>query len=138
MPTLDGQIRAWHAGQPEPAFANKWRTPERTRALAITFFRALALSLVFLAAVAVWTLLRGTIDRKDTAPRNNLDGYEQVVLDTWRARALSILTTLLIVGALLFFAVGLIFDDVVDVASFALIAALYLGYALTFNQPSED
>lgn len=169
MPTLESRIYHWNRRQPEPAFVQKWRTPGRTRGLVISYFSLLAVALVaevvslfwmpalalfviaLMGAMVSWTILRNTINMKDAAPREELDGYEQSVLDRWRSTALRLLSILLFVGALGSIFIGVTFDDAISTASFSCVIGLYMifsylavttlpaiGYALTFNRPAED
>lgn len=107
--------------------------------------------IALLVAITSWTLLRSTINSKDGAPREVLDDYEQAVLDTWRARALNALSALLIVGAFAMIILGVVFDDEIPTAAFGAVSGMYMifsylavttlpaiGFALTFNQPTED
>ncbi|AIT60504.1 hypothetical protein [Corynebacterium doosanense] len=165
------QHRLWHTidEAPTPRWAERWRTPERTRALVIAYFFFLALSLlmeigIFLSfhfmwpllvamacAMGSWTMLRNTIGAKDMAPRHARDDYENQVLDQWRSRALTLLNALLIVGAVASILIGTIMGEQIRTAIFATATGIYLlftylavstlpavGFALTFNRPTED
>lgn len=169
MPTLESRIYHWNQRQPEPAFVQKWRTPGRTRGLVISYFTLLAIALVaevvslfwlpalalfvipLIGAMVAWTILRNTINMKDVAPREELDDYEQSVLDRWRATALRVLSILLVVGAMGSIFIGVTFDDTISTAIFSTVVGLYMifsylavttlpaiGFALTFNRPAED
>lgn len=96
-------------------------------------------------------MLRSTIRMRDTAPREELDDYEQAILDLWRGRALGVLSTLLVVGGVATIVLGLVFADHISTPMLAVFTGLYMifsylaittlpavGYALTFNQPTED
>ncbi|GAB3938892.1 hypothetical protein [Corynebacterium tapiri] len=165
------QHRLWHSidNTPTPTWVDRWRTPGRTRALVITYFTFLAVSFLcevgmffslhflwpllaaMLVAMIAWTLLRNTIGAKDMAPRHALDEYENEVLDAWRSRALTLLNTLLVVGAAASIILGLVAADGIRTQIFATAVGIYMlftylavstlpavGFALTFNQPAED
>lgn len=168
MTSLHTRFWEWQDAQPEPAFVNNWRTPSRTRTLIITYFTGLILGIGLevaalwklhliwpaiaglVVSMTAWTLLRWTIHSKDTAPRTALDDYEQQVLDLWRARALTIVGTMLFLGAFCTIVLGVIFSDTFGLAPFAAVVGLYMifiylavttlpavGYALSFNQPVD-
>lgn len=83
----------------------RWRTPRRRKALIITFYAATAgflltniiqiffepvtaLNMLFAPpAIVALTMLRFTINHKDSAPLDFLDEYEYSVLSTWRSIA---------------------------------------------------
>lgn len=169
MTNPEARIWRWTEKQPEPAFVDKWRTPGRTRFLVATYFTFLTLALILelaalwwfplmwfffgalLIAVVAWTVLRSTIRMRDAAPREELDDYEQAILDLWRGRALGVLSTLLVVGGVATIVLGLVFADHISTPMLAVFTGLYMifsylaittlpavGYALTFNQPTED
>lgn len=102
-------------------------------------------------AMTAWTVLRNTIKMKDAAPREALDDYEQAVLDRWRERALSVLNVLLMGGGIVAIFAGVFFTEAISTELFAVVVGLYMifsyltvstlpaiGFALTFNQPTED
>lgn len=144
MPALQERFWHWQTEQAEPDFVDRWRTPERTRALIITYFTALSLGLgleiaalwslhliwpaiagLFISMMA-WTMLRNTIYMKDIAPRSELDDYEQHVLDLWRGRALGITRVLLFAGATAMIVVGVSFNALIPTSVFAVVAGLFL------------
>ena len=99
--------------------------------------------------------LRISIDSKDTKPLASLDEYEAQVLDHWRQKAFKLSTSLLMAGSAAAFVsnFGFLGVDIFELNStkFLLGVGYYLlfsyfisatlpavGYALTFNQNSED
>lgn len=144
------------------------RNPEATRALIAGYFLGLAVALLsqlamawsinfvwlfvvaILGAIICWTLLRATIDAKDAAPPHLLDSYEAEVLARWRTHAFTIFTAALMVGGVLLASLSFLLADIsghiVGLLAGLFMVYLYLavstlpaiGYALTFNQPTED
>jgi len=155
--------------------AERFRSPGPTRGLIASMYGCVAVSAIFLIIALAfsaywalfatsitialscipWTILRISIDSKDTKPLATLDEYEAQVLDHWRQKAFKLSTTLLFVGGLAAFASNFRFlnGDTFEINStkFLLGVGYYLlfsyfisgtlpavGYALTFNQNSED
>lgn len=147
----------------------RWRRPGPTRALIACYFSGLALAIVclvatfvwfhflwfylvaFLGAMAAWTILRSTIDVKDTAPVEVIDDYEAEVLDLWRRRSFNLFGALLLIGGVGVIIVGAFFGRHIEVATMSTFAGMYMlmlyltvgtlpavGYALTFNHPEPD
>lgn len=95
-----------------------WRTPARRRLLVrlnwacIAIMSAIAVAGYFwlpiilawlpmtVAIIASWTMLRVTIDSKDTAPAHYLDEFEAATLLNARSSALSVVSSILFVMAL--------------------------------------
>lgn len=167
--SIEERFWKWQDQQPEPEFVERWRTPGRTKALIVTYFSTMTLALLLeiaalfwlhliwpamillLVSMVAWTLLRNTIGMRDAAPREELDSYEQDVLDLWRNRALRVLGALLFVGALATIFLGVTFRDVIATGVLAVVTGLFMifcylncttlpavGYALTFNRDPED
>ena len=125
-------------------------------ALALSSYWALfAMSIAIVLSCVPWTILRISIDSKDTKPLTSLDEYEAQVLDHWRQKAFKLSTSLLIGGSAAAFIsnFGFLGADIFELNStkFLLGVGYYLlfsyfisatlpavGYALTFNQNSED
>ena len=125
-------------------------------ALAFSAYWALfAMSITIALWCVPWTILRISIDSKDTKPLASLDEYEAQVLDHWRQKAFKLSTSLLIGGSAAAFIsnFGFLGADIFELNStkFLLGVGYYLlfsyfisatlpavGYALTFNQNSED
>ena len=113
------------------------------------------MSITIALSCVPWTILRISIDSKDTKPLASLDEYEAQVLDHWRQKAFKLSTSLLIGGSAAAFIsnFGFLGADIFELNStkFLLGVGYYLlfsyfisatlpavGYALTFNQNSED
>ncbi|RSZ61485.1 hypothetical protein EAH68_13085 [Corynebacterium hylobatis] len=95
------------------------------------------------ASLVAWTVLRSSIDAKDTAP-------EQVLADR-RRRSLRIFENLLILGGAAVIVLGFMFRKDIDVATMSVFAGIYMimlylsvgtlpvvGYALNFNREDAD
>ena len=154
----------------DPLNAKRFRNPRDTRLLITVVFAGMLVSFscmayqiafgfnwwpnaVCLVSIAVsmcaWTFLRLANEMKDTAPEEQLDEYERVVLATWRKRSLKLFSALVGLGGIAFLAAGLFMGDDSDLG---LIAAGYfmlatqliatplpmVGYAVTFNRKEED
>lgn len=107
-----------------------WRTPERRRLLvrlnwaSLAVMAAIALTGYFwlpaviawlpmtVVILTVWTMLRVTIDAKDTAPAGYLDEREINTLFEARSRALTLVTAgLFVISIVLIFGAGLQLGD---------------------------
>ena len=154
----------------DPLNAKRFRNPRDTRLLITVVFAGMLVSFscmayqiafgfnwwpnaMCLVSIAVsmcaWTFLRLANEMKDTAPEEQLDEYERVVLATWRKRSLKLFSALVGLGGIAFLAAGLFMGDDFDLG---LIAAGYfmlatqliatplpmVGYAVTFNRKEED
>lgn len=154
----------------DPLNAKRFRNPRDTQVLITVYFAGMLISFacmayqiafsfnwwpngMFLGSMAVsicaWTLLRSANEMKDTAPEDQLDEYERVVLATWRKRSLKLFSTLVGLGGTAFLAAGLFMGNDFDLG---LIAAGYfmlgtqliatplpmVGYAVTFNHEEEN
>ena len=172
------RVESWRRRvERQPRF-EKLRKPRATRTLIAIYlggmavaFAALPLSLSFtrdsgpdnlnfsflglylvgwLVSCIAWTVLRCTIDIKDTAPDSALDEYEAEVLARWRRTGFQALqwTTLVVAFAIMF--IGSWVPQISPADSVLIIGGLTLlfvvtacstlpavGYALTFNT-SED
>jgi hypothetical protein len=167
--TTDSQLRRWrYLTDNAPRFDNL-RRPGPTRTLITTYFTGLALAMTSLAgsflwihflwfhftalltSMVAWTLLRSSIDAKDSAPEQLLDSYEKEVLATWRRRSLRIFENLLILGGTAVIFLGVLFREHIDVATMSMFAGMYMimlylsvgtlpviGYALAFNRGDAD
>ncbi|MEO5308914.1 hypothetical protein QKD99_03895 [Corynebacterium sp. c3Ub_189] len=155
--------------------AKRFRRPGPTRGLIVSMYGCVAVSAIFLiialsfsahwALIAMsitialscipWTILRISIDSKDTKPLATLDEYEAKVLDHWRQKAFTLSTALLFTGGLVTLLVGNWFlgggitgtigTKYLLGAGYYLLFSYFIsatlpavGYALTFNQNSED
>ena len=127
-------------------------------ALALAFssyWSLLAMSVAMVLSCVPWTILRITIDSKDSKPLSFLDEYEAQVLDEWRRRAFKLSTFLLFVGGFATLLVGNWFlgggitgtigTKYLLGAGYFLLFSFFIsttlpavGYALTFNQNSEN
>ncbi|MCZ9295919.1 hypothetical protein [Corynebacterium yonathiae] len=125
-------------------------------ALALSSYWALfAMSIAIVLSCVPWTILRISIDSKDTKPLTSLDEYEAQTLDQWRRRAFKLSTSLLFVGGFATLLTGNWFlggGITGTIATKYLLGAGYfllfsyfisatlpaVGYALTFNQNSEN
>ena len=102
-----------------------------------------------------WTILRVSIDSKDRKPLSSLDEYEAQVLDQWRRKAFQLSNAFLFAGGLVTLLVGnwflgggitgIIGTKYLLGAGYFLLFSYFIsatlpavGYALTFNQNSED
>ena len=155
--------------------AERFRRPGPTRGLIASMYGCVAVSAIFLIIAQTfsaywalfatsitialscipWTILRISIDTKDTKPLAALDEYEAQVLDHWRQKAFKLSTSLLIGGSAAAFIsnFGFLGADIFELNStkFLLGVGYYLlfsyfisatlpavGYALTFNQNLEN
>lgn len=171
MNTSTEKIRSWNYSylRKKAPRLEGWRTPGRTKALVAVYFAALAiavitwLTLVFglinvwwflgfyvgaiIASMVAYSMLRMTIDAKDSAPSQELDDYEQEVLDEWRVKGHRLAQTTLFVGGFFFVFAGSFLIDSVEPAVLIISAGLYMifsylvvgtlpvvGFAATFNQ----
>lgn len=167
--TTEKQLQRWkHRADNTPRLENL-RSPRPTRLLITTYFTGLALAVLCLSgsflwrhflwfhlmalftSMVAWTLLRATIDTKDSAPEQLLDSYEKEVLADWRRRSLRLFENLLIVGGTAVIFLGVMFSEHIDVATMSMFAGMYMimlylsvgtlpavGYALTFNRSDAD
>ncbi|MCG7450838.1 hypothetical protein MHK12_10530 [Corynebacterium kefirresidentii] len=125
-------------------------------ALALSSYWALlAMSIAMVLSCIPWTILRVSIDSKDRKPLSSLDEYEAQVLDQWRRKAFQLSTALLFTGGLVTLLVGNWFlgggitgtigTKYLLGAGYYLLFSYFIsatlpavGYALTFNQNSEN
>lgn len=167
--TTDSQLRRWkYITDNAPRFENL-RRPRPTRALITTYFTGIALAMISLVgsflwthflwfhfaglftSMVAWTVLRSSIDAKDTAPAQVLDSYEQEVFADWRRRSLRIFEGMLILGGAAVIFLGVLFREYIDVATMSMFAGMYMimlylsvgtlpvvGYALAFNRGDAD
>lgn len=108
-------------------------------------------TVLWLAQMVPWTLLRSSIQVKDSAPLAVLDEMEVAVLDKGRRRALAVLLYIggiggfaLVLGAM-FFDITIEPDILMLIFGVAAVIATMVAsmlpaiiYALTFNQPLDD
>lgn len=155
------------------SWAEKWRSPARTRILIYSYYVSLVVAtlavvaLMFrppgssvvvaifcvslVAGAVVWTMLRGAIEMKDTAPLAALDEYEASIVAHWHTVSSRVMDWLLLAYALIILAVAMLRGHAMTVLDFALPVALGLilltllfnslpavGYALTFHTRDED
>lgn len=150
-----------------------WRTPARTRTLVTIYFLGLGVAvsawilmllrvlgmgsylIVYIAALLMsmiaFTMLRCTIDAKDLAPLEELDGYEREVMATWHSRSHRVFETVLLVGGFAFILASTFFHQYFHPAALGVSAGLYMlftylavgtlpavGFAATFNTNPHD
>ena len=126
-----------------------------------SYWALFAMSIAIVLSCIPWTILRITIDSKDSKPLSILDEYEAQILDEWRRRAFKLSTFLLFVGGFATLLMGNGFlvenDGFLGGGTTGTIGTKYLlgagyyllfsyfisatlpavGYALTFNQNTE-
>lgn len=101
-----------------------------------------------LGVMVFWTLLRGSIRMRDSAPRELLDDYEAEVLDRWIRRGYRALAAVIYaVGMALILSATLLdtvsWEALVALGMLLIITMLTvtslpaIGYALTFNADPE-
>lgn len=120
-----------------------------------SYWALFAMSIAIVLSCVPWTILRITIDSKDSKPLSILDEYEAQILDEWRRRAFKLSTSLLFIGGFATLLAGNWFlggGITGTIATKYLLGAGYyllfsyfisatlpaVGYALTFNQNSEN
>ena len=120
-----------------------------------SYWALLAMSIAIVLSCIPWTILRISIDSKDSKPLASLDEYEAQILDQWPRRAFKLSTSLLFIGGLATLLTGNWFlggGITGTIATKYLLGAGYyllfsyfisatlpaVGYALTFNQNSEN
>jgi hypothetical protein len=120
-----------------------------------SYWALLAMSIAIVLSCIPWTILRISIDSKDSKPLASLDEYEAQILDQWRRRAFKLSTSLLFIGGFATLLTGNWFlggGITGTIATKYLLGAGYyllfsyfisatlpaVGYALTFNQNSEN
>ena len=120
-----------------------------------SYWALFAMSIAIVLSCIPWTILRISIDSKDTKSLASLDEYEAQTLDQWRRRAFKLSTSLLFVGGVATLLAGNWFlggGITGTIATKYLLGAGYyllfsyfisatlpaVGYALTFNQNSEN
>ncbi|AGF71818.1 hypothetical protein [Corynebacterium halotolerans] len=175
MPTLtsptaeDRRIARWQRVTGGSGKFHRWRRPGPTRALIACYFSAVGLLPVTLLAslfwgaaiwfhltitvamMVAWTLLRGAIDIKDSAPETVLDEYERSVLDTWRRRSQRLFSNLLLGAGFVVLIIGTVFHEHLTVIGLTVVCALTMfmiglvagslpavGYALTFHTTEKE
>lgn len=158
------RIARWEKLVSDSGSWRRWRRPGPTRGLIACYFSAVGLLPValvatlfwspaiwlYLAATVMmmvsWTLLRGAIDLKDSAPEEVLDEYERSVLATWRRRSQRLFSALLLAAGFAVMIIGTVFHERLTVIGLTVVCALTMfmigliagslpavGYALTFN-----
>lgn len=163
------QERYWRYVTSDGPTFPRLRNPRATKALITTYAVMMAAAIVFqlamfrwphavwlflvclVIALAAWTVLRSTIDVRDTAPRSELDDFEAEVLAVWRKRALNVLLALLFLGAVTFVIVPAVSSGRLDPAAVGTAAGVFMlysagvvstlpavGYALTFNRNADE
>lgn len=156
------QARRWHERRARtPRRLASWRTPARQRILRIAYNLTLTLGLVTaivcffwppvtfawvlftIAVFTIWTMMRATIDGKDTAPAAALDEYENQVLHRWHSLAFGAATTLFTALAVVMMILAVMNPDnlraylyslslLTLVTLFALVSLPVFGYSLAF------
>ncbi len=150
-----------------------WRTPTRTRALVVAYFLGLSVAIgswimMLLGIVGVWTyliayvgallvsmiaftMLRCTIDAKDMAPLEELDGYEREIMAAWHDRSHRVFEIVLLIGGFAFIVASSFFHQYFHPSALGVSAGLFMlftylsvgtlpavGFAATFNDNPHD
>lgn len=151
-----------------PGWTATWRTPGRTRGLIAAYFTAVTIGLISIVAgpwlpsmflvyvasllllAASWTVLRGTIGMRDSAPRSLLDEYEAGILDFWHRLAFRVFYWLNMVLALIVLVLAAFTDGSLAREGVLALGAVLLhtvfiagslpavGYALAFNTTEKE
>lgn len=145
----------------------RWRTPKRRKALIFTFYAAticylivsiiqifwfpaaLSIPFLILPAIGSLTVLRITINCKDSAPIDFLDEYEYSVITTWKSIAYWLLCFHMLVFSYAFGFIAVfqlesqaqwIFSILMlNCSVFVLISSLpTIAYALTFSENPDE
>lgn len=167
----DKRIQRWERRNAATPRLTSWATPSRTKLL-ITLMPILmltGLTLIFIGlhqskhaalylgtiswalSMVPWTMLRITIQAKDTAPLAVLDELEQSVLDRGRRLALGVALWLLSIGGFGAFIAAIFIENFPAPAIICIIAGEYMlisamiasmlpaiVFALAFNKPVEE